>query len=148
MNPGNLYDLVTLVHVSADLVFIAGLLAAALALAALSYQAPADLVKERRLIAALRRWHRIVTGPALLVAWACGVWLALQAGWFHSGWLHLKLALVLALSALHGVLSGSLRRATVSTPAPATPVRAWRVAPPLALGAIVAVIWLALMKPF
>ena len=148
MSPGNLYNLVTLVHVSADLVFIAGLLAAALALAALSYQVPADLVKERRLIAALRHWHRVVTGPALLVAWACGVWLAVRAGWLHSGWLHLKLALVLALSALHGMLSGSLRRATASTPAPATPARAWRVTPALALGAIVAVIWLALMKPF
>jgi len=148
MSPASLYDLVTLVHVSADLVFIAGLLAAALVLTALSFQAPADLPKERRLIAGLRRWHRAVTGPALLVAWGCGLWLALQAGWWHSGWLHVKLVLVLALSALHGALAAALRRAAASTPAPAVPVRAWRVTPPLALAAIVAVVWLALMKPF
>jgi len=146
MSPASRYDLVTLVHLSADIVFIAGLLAAALVLAALSFQPADTLARERRLVGAMRRWHRVVTTPALLLAWACGVWLAVQAGWFHSGWLHAKLALVLALSALHGVLSGGLRRA--GAPTPATPSRAWRMAPPLALGAIVAVIWLALVKPF
>ena len=145
MNAATRYDLVTLLHVSADIVFIAGLLAAAVALAALSFQTPPDLAKERRLVAGLRRWHRAVTSPALVVAWACGIWLALQAGWFHSGWLHVKLVLVLGLSALHGVVSASLRRACA--PAVAVPARAWRAAPVLALGAIVAVLWLALMKP-
>jgi putative membrane protein len=146
MDPATRYDLVTLVHVSADIVFVAGLLTAALVLAALSFQAAPTLAKEQRLVAGLRRWHRVVTAPALLLAWACGIWLALQAGWFHSGWLHAKLVLVLALSALHGVLAGALRRA--SGPAPGVPSRAWRVAPALALGAIVAAVWLALVKPF
>lgn len=146
MNPATRYDLVTLLHISADIVFVAGLLAAALVLAALSFQAAPTLAREQRLIGGMRRWHRVVTTPALLLAWACGIWLALQAGWFHSGWLHAKLVLVLALSALHGVLSGALRRA--AGPAPAVPGRAWRVAPALALGAIVAVVWLALLKPF
>jgi putative membrane protein len=57
-----------------------------------------------------------------------------------------KLALVLALSGLHGGLSAALRRAAV--PAPIVPGRGWRVMPALALGAIVAVAWLALIKPF
>jgi protoporphyrinogen IX oxidase len=145
MSPASLYDLVTLVHASADLVFIAGLLAAALLIAALSFQAPADLVKERRIVAAARRWHRVVTSAALAIAWACGAWLAWRAGWFHSRWLHEKLALVVALSALHGALSAALRRAAADPPG--VPARAWRIVPPLALGAIVAVIWLALIKP-
>ena len=146
MSPATRYDLVTLLHVSADIVFVAGLLAAALVLAALSFQAAPDLVKERRLVAGMHLWNRVVTGSALVIAWACGVWLALQAGWFHSGWLHVKLVLVFALSALHGWLSAALRRAGAT--APAVPARAWRVTPALALGAIVAVVWLALMKPF
>ena len=148
MNTATLYALVTLLHVSADIVLIAGLLGASLVLAALSFQPAATLAlaKERRLVAGVRRWHRMATTPALLLAWGFGLWLALQAGWFHSGWLHAKLVLVLALSGLHGVLSGALRRASV--PAPAVPARAWRAAPALALGAIVAVIWLALVKPF
>ena len=146
MSPATRYDLVTLLHVSADIVLVAGLLAAALVLAALSFQAAPDLVKERRLVAGMHLWNRVVTGSALVIAWACGIWLALQAGWFHSGWLHVKLVLVFALSALHGWLSAALRRAGAT--APAVPARAWRVTPALALGAIVAVVWLALMKPF
>ena len=146
MSPATRYDLVVLLHVSVDFVFIAGLLACALVVTALSFQAAPLPARELRLVAAMRRWDRAVTGPALAVAWACGVWLALQAGWFASHWLQAKLVLVVALSALHGVLSMALRRA--SAPAGAVPARAWRVAPALALGAITAVVWLALLKPF
>ena len=146
MTAATLYDLVRVLHIGADIVFIAGLLAGVLALAALSFQAAPDMVKERRSIAAMRRFNRAVTGPALVILWACGLWLAWRAGWFASGWLHAKLALVLALSALHGGLSAALRRACA--PAPGVPARAWRATPALALGAVVAVIWLALMKPF
>jgi uncharacterized membrane protein len=140
------YELIRLLHVSADIVFIGGLLAAALALTALSYQAAPELAKERRLIAGVRGWHRSVTTAALALAWLCGLWLALQAGWLASGWLHAKLALVVALSALHGLLSAALRRAGAATPA--VPSRAWRVVPVLALAAIAASVWLALIKPF
>lgn len=146
MSPATRYDLVVLLHVTADIVFVAGLLAAALVLAALSTHDAGQVARERRLVAALRWWHRRVTTPALVLAWGFGLWLALQAGWLHSGWLHVKLALVLVLSALHGVLSGSLRRASADAPAP--PPRAWRVLPLLALVASVAVAWLALLKPF
>ena len=100
MTAATLYDLVRVLHISADIVFIAGLLAGVLALAALSFQAAPDMVKERRPIAAMRRFNRVVTGPALVILWACGLWLAWRAGWFASGWLQVKLALVLALSAL------------------------------------------------
>ncbi len=146
MTPASRYDLVVLLHISADILFIVGVLAAAFVLAALSFQPSASLTKDQRMVAGMRGLHRRVTTPALLVAWACGVWLALQAGWFHGGWLHVKLVLVMVLSALHGLASASLRRA--SGPAPAVPARAWAAAPPLALGAIVAVLWLALLKPF
>jgi putative membrane protein len=146
MSPATLYDLLRLLHIGADIVFIAGLVTGTLVLTALSFQPAATLAKERRLVDAMRRWNRVVTGPALLVAWGCGIWLALQAGWFASGWLHAKLVLVLALSALHGVSTTALRRA--SAPEPAAPARAWRVTPALALCTAVAVVWLALMKPF
>jgi len=146
MDAATRYDLVRLLHISADIVFIVGLLAGALALAALSLQSSEGLAKDHRLVDGMRRLNRAITGPALMLAWGCGIWLALQAGWFHSGWLQAKLGLVLALSAVHGSLSGALRRACGS--APVVPSRAWRAAPALALGAIVAVLWLALIKPF
>ena len=146
MTPASRYDLLVLLHVSADIVLIVGLLAAAFVLAALSFQNATSLTKDQRMVAGMRGLHRSATTPALLLAWFCGVWLAVQGGWFHSGWLHVKLVLVLALSALHGLESAALRRACA--PAPVTPARAWRAAPPLALGALVAVLWLALVKPF
>jgi len=146
MTPATRYDLVRVLHISADLVFIAGLLAGALALAALSFQASSDVARERRLIDGLRRFNHVVTGPALAIAWLCGLWLAWQAGWFASHWLQFKLGLVVALSAMHGQLSASLRRAGAATPV--VPSRAWRIAPALVLGATAAVAWLALLKPF
>ena len=146
MDAATTYDLVRVLHIGADIVFIAGLLAGVLVLAALSFQSAADMLKEHRLVDAMRRFNRVVTGPALVILWACGLWLAWRAGWFASGWLHAKLALVLALSALHGGLSAALRRACAATPA--VPARTWRVTPALALGAVVAIVWLAVMKPF
>jgi uncharacterized membrane protein len=146
MSPATRYDLVRVLHISADIVFIAGLLAGALVLAALSGHSTDQLAKERRLVDGMRRLNRRVTGPALVLAWLCGLWLALQVGWFASTWLQVKLAFVLFLSAVHGQLSAALRRACQD--APAVPSRAWRAAPPLALGAIVAILWLALLKPF
>jgi putative membrane protein len=146
MSPSTLYELVRVLHVSADIVFIAGLLAGALVLAALSVQAQPDLDKERRLVDAVRRFNRAVTGPALVIAWVCGIWLALRVGWFASHWLQLKLFLVVVLSAAHGNLSAGLRRACA--PVPVVPSRAWRVTPALALVATAVIVWLALMKPF
>ena len=145
MSAASLYELVRLLHVGADIVFVAGLLACAGVVAVLSFQAGPDLARARRLACGMRRWDRAVTAPALAIAWLCGLWLAQQAGWFASHWLHVKLVLVVALSALHGVLSGVLRRA--GTPAAAMPSRAWRAMPALVLVAIAAIVWLALLKP-
>ena len=146
MDAATVYDLVRVLHISADIVFVAGLLAGALVLAALSFQDATTLAKEQRLAIAMLRINRVITGTSLVLAWACGLWLAWRAGWFASGWLHAKLVLVLALSGLHGAVSTSLRRAGVDLPR--VPARAWRVVPALALAGVVGVVWLALMKPF
>ena len=148
MTPATRYDLVVLLHVSADLVLILGLLAATLALAALGLQDASELATARsqQLATGLRRWHRAVTTPALALAWACGLWLALQAGWFHSGWLQLKLPFVVALSALHGAASLALRRACA--PTSHAPQRAWVAAPALVLAGATTALWLAWTKPF
>lgn len=54
-----------------------------------------------------RRLLRIIITPAMVATWLLGLWLAWHGpdsryGWFASGWLLAKLALVLVLSALHG----------------------------------------------
>lgn len=52
-----------------------------------------------------RRLLRAIINPAMVVAWVVGLWLAWDGGFFRDGWLHAKLALVLAMSAMHGMLS-------------------------------------------
>lgn len=146
MSPATRYDLVTLLHVSCDIVFVASMLAATFVLAALSLQTPAQLQKDRRLVGGMWRWNQRVTGSVLTVAWLCGLWLAWQVGWWTSGWLQAKLVIVFALSGLHGAASAALRRAHADAPVP--PGRAWRAAPALLLGGAAAVVWLAWTKPF
>src|SRR5207247_10765342 len=60
-----------------------------------SKQSETFKVMERRLL------HAIIT-PAMVVSWVLGLWLAWAGGVYAAGWLHAKLLLVLALSALHG----------------------------------------------
>jgi putative membrane protein len=63
-----------------------------------STQSETFKVMERRLLKAIML-------PAMIATWIFGLWLAWEAGFFKSGWLHAKLALVLAMSGIHGWLS-------------------------------------------
>ena len=60
-----------------------------------SAQALTFAVMERRLM-------RTIMLPALLVTWASGLTLAIEAGFLHEGWFQAKFTLVIGLSALHG----------------------------------------------
>ena len=57
-----------------------------------------------------RRLAKAIMTPAMLAVWITGPLLAYGFGEFSSSWLHAKIALVLALSALHGYLLGCVRR--------------------------------------
>jgi putative membrane protein len=65
-----------------------------------SEQSETFKVMERRLL-------RYITTPALIASWAFGLWLAFSGAidWAKDGWFHLKLFLVLLLSAYHGLLA-------------------------------------------
>ena len=60
-----------------------------------SKQSETFKVMERRLL-------RAIINPAMGVTWVLGLWLAYDSGFYMSGWLWAKFALVLAMSALHG----------------------------------------------
>jgi len=68
-----------------------------------SVQSETFKVMERRLL-------RAIINPAMVATWVFGLWLAClgsdsRYGWFASGWFQAKLVLVLALSAVHGMLA-------------------------------------------
>ena len=67
-----------------------------------SKQSETFKVMERRLLT-------VIINPAMVATWALGLWLTWDGGWFASGWLQAKLALVLAMSGVHGFLSGCVR---------------------------------------
>ena len=48
-----------------------------------------------------RKLLKIILWPSLIVAWVLGLSLACSQGLFGMGWLHIKLALVLALTGYH-----------------------------------------------
>ena len=56
-----------------------------------------------------RRLLRAIINPAMIATWVLGLWLAWDGGYFKAGWLHGKLALVLVLSAMHGLFSRWVR---------------------------------------
>ena len=51
------------------------------------------------------RLLKVIINPAMIITWLAGIWLIWQGSWISSGWLHGKLALVIALSAVHGFFS-------------------------------------------
>ena len=139
-----LYPWLKAAHIAAAIAFVGGLLAGAIALAAVHgdrFPAPASVP----FIQVVRAWDRRVTTPAILLVWALGLTLALYGHWFRSVWLPAKLVVVLALSAWHAVQSGTLRR--LAGGAPTDPRGRRGLVPFVILAAVLAVVLLAVLKP-
>ena len=132
----DLYIWLKALHVGAAITFVAGVLAAALFLAA----PPPGHTGTARTI---RRWDRKVTTPAMLLVWALGLTLALMGGWSRDGWLLAKLVFVIALSGVHGMQSAKLRRLAGGVAAASLP----RLIAPFVVGSAVAIAILVVVKP-
>ena len=140
------YLLLKAFHIAAVLAWTGGLLAQTLALAAAGRTAGGGRLHPAagELLAIVRRWDDRVTTPALLLVWASGLALASTGGWLGAPWLSVKLAVVIALSATHGVQSGALRR--LASGGTARPLGLLR--PALVVSSYAAVAFLAAAKPF
>jgi putative membrane protein len=99
--------------------------------------------------AALQKF-RAMAGPlmacAMLTALGFGLATAGFAGWFGLPWVHAKLALAIVLAALHGVISGQLRRITTDMAYGPPPWLAW-ISPAIVV-LVVAAVFIAVAKPF
>jgi putative membrane protein len=128
-------------HVAAVLIWTGGLLAAALATA----RVPRSAVDES-LIERIHWFDTRVTAPAMFVVWGVGLALATLGQWFPSPWLIIKLAIVVLLSALHGVLAATLRRLSLRDMSP--PPGWLRHAPAAIIASLSAIAVLVMVKPF
>jgi len=104
-----------------------------------SAQSQTFKVMERRLL-------RMIINPAMIVAWLTGPWLAYADSLFAAPWLHAKLALVLAMSALHGYFARVVK--TFAADGNVRSARFYRIlneVPPVLMAVIVI---LVVVKPF
>ncbi len=102
--------------------------------------------EERRWIERERKLRTIILTPAMIMVWILGITLASVGHWWTSGWLGLKLLLVLGLSAYHGYMVGYGKKlARGERPISGTALRLMNEVPGIAAAAIVI---LVVVKPF
>lgn len=93
-----------------------------------------------------RRLLRAIINPAMIVTWVLGLWLAWKGFGFSGGWLHAKLAAVVLLSAVHGYLSGAVRR--FANDRNEKSARHWRLVNEIPTVLMVVIVILVVVKPF
>jgi putative membrane protein len=104
-----------------------------------SLQSATFKIMEGRLLA-------IIMNPAMVVVWLSGLTLAYQGAFFQAGWLHAKLALVVAMSALHGFFSRCL--ADFRSDQNRHSVRFFRIFNEIPTLLLIVIVVLVVMKPF
>jgi putative membrane protein len=133
-------------HVAAVVGWIGGMLVSSLFISIFVSSSQPPAAGKAWMIGIVRSWEQKVTTPAMLLVWASGMTMAVEAGWFSSRWLMIKLVFVFGLSALHGVQSGVLLRMAQAANRP--PPVSLRYSAPAILVAIAAIAVLAVVKPF
>ena len=139
------YNWVKAVHVIAVIAWMAGMLYLPRMFV---YHADSEVGSQQSETFKLMEYRlmTIIMNPAMIVSWVLGLWLGWQAGFFSEGWFHAKLALVLAMSGVHGMLSAAVRRFAEDRNAKSA--KYWRMmneAPTLLMFGIVI---LVIVKPF
>ena len=94
-----------------------------------------------------RRLLKAIMTPAMLATWLFGILLlSAEPSWMTGGWMHIKLTIVLALSGFHGFLAVCVKRFAADN-------RGWsgrfyRIINEIPTVCLVAIIYLAIVKPF
>ena len=104
-----------------------------------SAQSETFKVMERRLL-------KVIITPAMVVSWALGLWLAWMGGAYAAGWLHAKILLVLALSALHGFFVRCVRQFALDQNRHSQ--KFYRIINELPAVLMIGIVILAVVKPF
>jgi protoporphyrinogen IX oxidase len=103
---------------------------------------------DKKMTVAAASLRKIIFTPSLIVVWALGIaliWLY-HPQWMIEAWLHVKLALVLSLSGLHGWLIGQGRKLAAGERPRSE--KFWRLLNEAPFLVAIAVVLLATLKPF
>jgi len=95
-----------------------------------------------------RRLLRAIVNPAMIAVWVLGLTLSFlpATGAWHQGWFHAKLLLVVAMSGVHGVFASWVR--LFARDANTHPARFYRIWNEVPTALMIAIVLLAVVKPF
>jgi putative membrane protein len=93
-----------------------------------------------------RRLLRFIMTPAMILTWLLGLWLAWRGGFFAAPWLHVKLALAVAMSGLHGMFSRFVKDFAADKRRKS--VKFYRIINEVPTVLMIAIVILAVVKPF
>jgi putative membrane protein len=139
------YDWLKAFHVIAIIAWMAGLLYLP-RLFVYHCDAPKDSTQSETFKIMERRLLKAIMNPAMIAAWALGLILVWQGGWWRAGWLHGKLLLVLILSGAHGYLARHVR--LFAADANTKPQRHWRIVNEVPTLLLIGIVILVIVKPF
>ena len=143
--PASFYPWVKAAHVVAVIAWMAGMLYLP-RLFVYHAEAAVGSEKSETFKVMERRLLRAIINPAMVATWALGLWLGWKGFAFAAGWLHAKIALVVALSALHGYFSGAVRR--FAEDRNVRTARHWRIMNEVPTALMILIVILVVVKPF
>ena len=92
------------------------------------------------------RLLRLIINPAMIVVWVLGLYMAWEAPWYDELWLQLKVALVVAMSALHGFFTRWVKDFAADRNQHSA--KFYRIINEVPAILIVAIVLLVVLKPF
>ena len=93
-----------------------------------------------------RRLLKAIMTPAMIATWVFGLWLAYEGRLFTAPWLHAKIALVVVLSGIHGMMAKWVREFAQDRNTRST--RFYRIANEGPTILMVLIVLLVVLKPF
>jgi putative membrane protein len=93
-----------------------------------------------------QRLLRYIMTPAMTATWIFGIALVLMGHWFTAGWFHLKFVLVIGMSLMHGLMASWGRDFLYDRNT--RPQRFFRIANEIPTLLMIAIVVLAVVKPF
>ena len=93
-----------------------------------------------------RRLLKAIMTPAMIATWVFGLWLAYEGHLFTAPWLHAKIALVVGLSGIHGMMAKWVREFAQDRNTRST--RFYRIANEGPTILMVLIVLLVVLKPF
>lgn len=145
LSPRNFYVWAKAIHVIAVISWMAGMLYLP-RLFVYHAQAETGSVQSETFKVMEGRLLKVIMTPAMVVTWAFGLWLAWKGFGFSGGWLHAKIAAVVAMSAMHGYFSHAARR--FAQDANEKSVRHWRLMNEVPTVLLIVIVVLVIVKPF